>query len=308
MSELRWILLIAGVALIVALYVFGKRNRQRDPVELDRPLRVDSPRPAPAADGPRLEPRMSLDEAGGRAATETEDGDAADRAPPASVVRRDPLVGPRAEPLPQHPEPAFRAEPLLRPEPSFRAEAAMRPDARKDGREAAHESTAAREAVAPSQADAPARAAPRPAAARRPQKIVAIRVTAAHPTRFDGALLREVVTAARFTHGRYEIFHRLDAEGRPIMSLASLLEPGTFDPAKMDTAAYPGVALFTVMPGPLPATRAFDELLDTARALAHRLGGQLQDERGAPLSVQRVFKLREEVVAFERTLGSAGGA
>jgi len=88
---------------------------------------------------------------------------------------------------------------------------------------------------------------------------------------------------------------------------ASLLEPGTFDPAKMDTAAYPGIAIFTVMPGPLPAARAFDELLDTARAMAHRLGGQLQDERGAPLSVQRVFKLREEVVAFERTLGSAGG-
>jgi cell division protein ZipA len=132
-------------------------------------------------------------------------------------------------------------------------------------------------------------------------------VTAAHPSRFDGALLREVVMAARFTHGRYEIFHRLDAEGRPIMSLASLLEPGTFDPAKMDTAAYPGIALFTVMPGPLPATRAFDELLDTARGLAHRLGGQLQDDRGTPLSVQRVFKLREEVAAFERTLGSAGG-
>ena len=118
--------------------------------------------------------------------------------------------------------------------------------------------------------------------------------------------LRDVVTAARFTHGRYEIFHRLGADGRPIMSLASLLEPGTFDPARMDSAAYPGIAVFTVMPGPLPAARAFDELLDTARALAHRLGGQLQDDRGAPLSVQRVFKLREEVVAFERSLGSAG--
>jgi len=298
MSELRWILLIAGVALIVALYVFGKRKRQRNPVELDRPLRVDSPRPPPAADTPRLEPRMSLDEAGGGAATETEDGDAVDRAPPpAPVVRRDPLVSSRAEPPTQRPEPAFRAEPPLRPQASFRAEPG-----------AAYESSAPRETLTPPQSDASARGAPRPAAARGPQKIVAIRVTAAHPTRFDGALLREVVTAARFTHGRYEIFHRLDADGRPIMSLASLLEPGTFDPGKMDTAAYPGIALFTVMPGPLPATRAFDELLDTARALAHRLGGQLQDDRGAPLSVQRVFKLREEVVAFERTLGSAGGA
>jgi cell division protein ZipA len=309
MSELRWILLIAGVALIVALYVFGKRNRQRNPVELDRPLRVDPPRPPPAADTPRLEPRMSLGEAGGGAATEVEDGDAVDRtSPPAPVVRRDPLVSSRAEPPTQRPEPAFRPEPPLRPQASFRAEPAMRPDPRKAEPGAAYESSAPRETVTPPQGDASARAAQRPAAARGPQKIVAIRVTAAHPTRFDGALLREVVTAARFTHGRYEIFHRLDPDGRPIMSLASLLEPGTFDPGKMDTAAYPGIALFTVMPGPLPATRAFDELLDTARALAHRLGGQLQDDRGAPLSVQRVFKLREEVVAFERTLGSSGRA
>jgi cell division protein ZipA len=164
------------------------------------------------------------------------------------------------------------------------------------------------ETITPPREEAGARAEPRPAAPRLPQKIVAIRVTAAHPTRFDGALLREVVTAARFTHGRYDIFHRLDAEGRPIMSLASLLEPGTFDPATMNSAAYPGIAIFTVMPGPLPAVRAFDELLDTARGLANRLGGQLQDDRGAPLSVQRVFKLREEVVAFERSLGSAGHA
>ena len=160
----------------------------------------------------------------------------------------------------------------------------------------------------PAREEEPARPEPRPGptSPRPPQKIVAIRVMAAHPTRFDGAVLREVVTAARFTHGRYDIFHRLGADGRPIMSLASLLEPGTFDPARMDSAAYPGIAVFTVMPGPLPASRAFDELLDTARALAHRLGGQLQDDRGAPLSVQRVFKLREEVVAFERSLGSAG--
>ena len=307
MSELRWILLIAGIALIVALYVFGTRNRQRNAVELDRPLRVDPPRPPPAVDAPRLEPRMSLDEAA--AASEAEDGDAVDRTPsPPPVVRRDTLVGSRAEPSPLRPEPGFRAEQPLRPDPSFRADPAMRSEARKVEPGAAREHSVARETEAPAKSDGPARTGPRPAAARGPQKIVAIRVTAAHPTRFDGAILREVVTAARFTHGRYEIFHRLDVEGRPIMSLASLLEPGTFDPAKMDTAAYPGIALFTVMPGPLPATRAFDELLDTARALAHRLGGQLQDDRGAPLSVQRVFKLREEVVAFERTLGPADGA
>ena len=63
MSELRWILLIAGVVLIVALYLFGSRNRQRNPAELDRPLRVDPPRPPPVAETSRLEPRISLADA-----------------------------------------------------------------------------------------------------------------------------------------------------------------------------------------------------------------------------------------------------
>jgi cell division protein ZipA len=92
------------------------------------------------------------------------------------------------------------------------------------------------------------------------------------------------------------------------VSLASLKEPGTFDPDRMTGMEFRGVALFTVMPGPLPALRAFDELVVTARALATTLGGQLQDERGAPLTVQRLTRLREEVTEFERSGGTPPGA
>jgi cell division protein ZipA len=275
MSELRWILLIAGIALIVALYVFGTRNRKPPTAaDLERSTRVEPPPPPPRpttmAESPRLEPRMTFGESRGAA----------------PAVSTGSAPSPAARPAEVPPPQTARREPSL---------GAGRP---------------ASDGAAPPRGEVGPRAEPHPAPTtpRSPQKIVAIRVTAAHPARFDGAVLREVVTAARFTHGRYDIFHRLDAEGRPIMSLASLLEPGTFDPATMDSAAYPGIAIFTVMPGPVPAVRAFDELLDVARGLAHRLGGQLQDDRGAPLSVQRVFKLREEVVAFERSLGSAGHA
>jgi cell division protein ZipA len=274
MTELRWILLIAGIALIVALYVFGTRNRKPPTAaDLERSTRVEPPTPPPrqttAAESSRLEPRMTLGDPRG--------------APPAVPTGRAP--SPTAPPAEAPPPQTVRREPSL------------------GAARAASDGGASRGEVGPR-----AESQSAPLTPRTSQKIVAIRVTAAHPARFDGAVLREVVTAARFTHGRYDIFHRLDAEGRPIMSLASLLEPGTFDPATMDSAAYPGIAVFTVMPGPVPAVRAFDELLDVARGLAHRLGGQLQDDRGAPLSVQRVYKLREEVVAFERSLGSAGHA
>ena len=76
----------------------------------------------------------------------------------------------------------------------------------------------------------------------------------------------------------------------------------------MSDTQFRGVALFAVMPGPLPGLRAFDELVVTARALAATLGGQLQDERGGPLTLQRIAHLRDEVAEFERARGPAPGA
>ena len=62
---------------------------------------------------------------------------------------------------------------------------------------------------------------------RRSQKILALRVTASAPKRFDGAQLLAALNAEGLEHGRYEIFHRLHDDGRPIYSVASLREPGT---------------------------------------------------------------------------------
>ena len=116
-----------------------------------------------------------------------------------------------------------------------------------------------------------------------------MRVVAAPPARVrrraaaGGAASREGLE-----FGRYEIFHRLHDDGRPLFSVASLREPGTFDPEAMAGTRSRASRCSRVLPGPLPASEAFDELIFTARALARTLGGTLQDERGAPLTVQRI--------------------
>ncbi len=117
--------------------------------------------------------------------------------------------------------------------------------------------------------------------------------------------LLEALRAEGLSFGRYEIFHRLHDDGRPIYSVASLREPGTFDIEAMPTTYYPGVAMFAVLPGPVSAADAFDEMIFTARALATHLNGSLADERGAPLTALRVGKLREEALEFERSAGSS---
>jgi cell division protein ZipA len=150
--------------------------------------------------------------------------------------------------------------------------------------------------AAPSEAPAPP--------PRRAQKILAIRVTASAPARFDGAELLAALRSEGLEFGRYEIFHRLHDDGRPVYSVASLREPGTFDIDAMPTTYYPGVAMFAVLPGPVPAADAFDDMIFSARALATHLNGSLADERGAPLTALRVGKLREEALEFERAAGS----
>jgi cell division protein ZipA len=156
---------------------------------------------------------------------------------------------------------------------------------------------------------APARSEPRiedePAASvARPQKIMAIRVSAQAPARFDGTDLLDALRAEGLGFGRYDIFHRLHDDGRPIFSVTSLREPGTFDLQEMPNSQYTGIAMFTVLPGPVSAVDAFDEMVFTARALATHLSGALADERGAPLTALRVNKLREEVLEYERGQGA----
>jgi FtsZ-interacting cell division protein ZipA len=47
------------------------------------------------------------------------------------------------------------------------------------------------------------------------------------------------------------------------------------------------------------APTTFDMMLSTARRLAQRLSGHLQDEQGSTLTAQRILNLREELVHFE---------
>lgn len=257
MTELRWILLVAGIALLAGLYLWGIRSRRRSAApEFERsarfepapaPAAVSSPAPpsaaAPMAEA-RLEPQVRLDQ----------------EPPPAAIrvaQRREPTLAREVEPEPVAPE-----------EPRFDEQPAPPPQS---------------------------------------QKIVAVRIMARPGERFDGAGLLDALRAEGLEFGRYDIFHRLDPAGRPVFSMASLVEPGTFDPRTMPGSAYPGIAIFAVLPGPVSARQAFEELLATAHTLAGRLGGILQDDRGASLSMQRITALHEELQEFDRARDARPG-
>jgi cell division protein ZipA len=85
-----------------------------------------------------------------------------------------------------------------------------------------------------------------------------------------------------------------------------MVEPGSFDLEKMSETLYPGITMFTQLPAPVPGMHALNELIACARRLQANLGGTLQDERGVPLTVHRIERMRQEVREFERP--PAGGS
>jgi cell division protein ZipA len=127
------------------------------------------------------------------------------------------------------------------------------------------------------------------------RQIVSLRLVAATPERFVGRSLRQALAAEGFVLGRFAIFHKPDDEQRAVLSAASLTRPGTFDADTMDSQHFGGLSLFAVLPGPRPASQAFEDLVSTARNLNERLHGVLQDERGSPLTSARIALLRERI-------------
>ena len=141
------------------------------------------------------------------------------------------------------------------------------------------------------------------------KKIVAIRLMARNS---GGFAADELILALRehgLKHGQFGIFHRPDSEDedQAEFSVASLVEPGSFDLSRLKKDYYPGVSIFLALPGPADGVEAFDDMLNTARALAKQFDGELFDEQGSTLSLQRQRYLREEIVHFQhQTLSQLG--
>lgn len=155
--------------------------------------------------------------------------------------------------------------------------------------------------ASPGMADVDAK--PEVSADNVPTKIVTLRLVARETKAFKGDELILNLRGIGLRHGKFGIFHRYDGndESRTIFSAASLVEPGSFDLANIKEQQIPGISLFLVLPGPVDSVESFDLMLAAARALSQSLGGELLDESGSSLSIQRERYLREEIIQYQHS-------
>lgn len=290
MPELRWILTFLGLVLLIGIYVWGRRSSASSSAKSENAPR---PRPEPAFeavddyDPPLVE--VSDD------AFEPESDALVAAAEPASArsLARATLDESNEPTIEVHTSRTQR-DARSRVEPTFNEESVT---AELPVRE--FEPTAQTRAAATTSMDAPTlsmSSTPSPRRIER-RKIIALRL--AMPQRVPGAQLKAALENESLQHGRYDVFHRLDDEGVAMFSVASMVEPGTFDVEKMPQESYPGITLFAQLPGPVAGMLAFNELVACSKRLHSELGGTLQDERGVPLTVHRIERIRQEIREFE---------
>jgi len=297
MTELRWILLGLGALLVAGIYLSGRRQAARSLID-----------DAESGSG-RIEPSVQGGDSRDAKSLSSHEPEVSPAKPAVAEPARptDPEAGPRLR--------GTRREPQLGATHSSFAQSATDQNTGWPPVEEPAGVQVRRHRLEPTVDDvvmgspeissrptrptaAPGQPKPQRSIERR--KILALRLVAPTPQNYAGQQLLEQFARLGLKHGRYGIFHRPYDDERSVFSIASMVEPGSFDLDQMVTASYPGLTLFAVLPGPLDGATAFDSLVACARALHSALGGVLQDERGAALSPQRVAALQSEIAAFEQ--------
>ena len=134
--------------------------------------------------------------------------------------------------------------------------------------------------------------------------IIMMNVMAEPGEPFRGPEVRAALESVEMRFGDMQIFHHHGVGDMrtevPVFSVANMVNPGTFDLARLETFTTPGLVMFMRLPGPLDSRVAFELLLNTGQRLAEELHGELRDETRSVLSAQTIAHVRERIGEFNR--------
>lgn len=127
--------------------------------------------------------------------------------------------------------------------------------------------------------------------------MIAIQVIANNDLGFSGKALLAMIAMHQLQYNAQKIYDRYTQDRTYILySLASIIEPGTFDRQRLAQKNYPGVMLFMMLnthEGDL--SLAFESMLNAAYEMADVLDAQLCDLQHNPLSQEKIDQLRLKI-------------
>ncbi|TPW16740.1 MAG: cell division protein ZipA, partial [Halothiobacillaceae bacterium] len=211
----------------------------------------------------------------------------------------EPSVALRAEPVMpsriyEAPKPAVTAAPFT---PTPKAAPPVRPaSAFYDTQELVDESLDDEPIVAHSVAAA------EPASHPEDGLVLVLNVVVGSGRQLRGSQILKALTATGLTYGAMNVFHYLSphSPGKPLFSVANMVEPGCFNLSSMEELATPGLTLFANVARPEEGITTFNAMLDVAKKLADYLDATVCDERRGTLSKQRIEHIHGQIREHQR--------
>lgn len=129
-----------------------------------------------------------------------------------------------------------------------------------------------------------------------------INIMSREGTQIAGEDLLFILKKLGFRYGDMSIFHRHlepNGHGDVLFSLANMVKPGTFEPARMAQFTTPGVSLFMELPHPGRAEAHFKLMLQAAEKISAELDTLLMDRQRNPLSEYLINQYLDELRAYD---------
>jgi len=137
--------------------------------------------------------------------------------------------------------------------------------------------------------------------AKTDPEVIVINVLARNGSKFAGNDLMEAFLRNGLKFGDMNIFHRVQPASKEVQfSVASAIEPGTFDLSAMEGFRTPGVSFFMQMPGPGQPLEVFEDMLAVTRDVAASLGADLKDEQLSVMTSQTIQHCRSRIEDYSR--------
>ncbi|MBT4519522.1 MAG: cell division protein ZipA [Halieaceae bacterium] len=137
------------------------------------------------------------------------------------------------------------------------------------------------------------------------QEVFTVNVVARESAGFQGEDILHILLACDLRFGDMGFFHRHEQEagrGSIQFSVANMMQPGVFDIDKMGDFNTAGLVFFLTLPGPQNMTQAYDDMLETAQAVAKNLDGDILDETRSAITKQTLEHARQQIRDLERRM------
>lgn len=134
------------------------------------------------------------------------------------------------------------------------------------------------------------------------EKLVNLLIAEREGTAIFGPKIHQALAAQGLRFGERRIYHRLNGE-EPVFSVASLLKPGTLDPAEQQSFSTPGLTVFMVLPNSAKPREALQDLIATTRALAGELNAEVFDANRQVFTAEAQRVLAAEIDSWAKRNG-----